>query len=72
MTEVRETLTVEGIYCTQCVGKIAAALGTVDGLRGASASLAGDVHLVYDHGDGGVRGRVERALAAAGFPVADA
>ena len=69
MAEVRETLTVEGIYCMQCVGKIATALGAVDGLLGGSATLVGDVHVVFDDADEGVRDRIGRALAGAGFPV---
>jgi copper chaperone CopZ len=69
MAEVRETFTVDGIYCMQCVGKIAAALGGVDGLVGGSATLTGDVHVVYDDAAAGVRGRIEQALAGAGFAV---
>jgi copper chaperone CopZ len=68
MAAVTETIEVEGIHCERCVQKIAAALGGVDGLAGASANLMGDITLVYDTPD--VRAAAVAAIEAAGFVVA--
>lgn len=72
MAEVAETLVVEGVYCMQCVGKIGAAIGGVDGLLAASANLAGEVAIRYDDAAPQTRTAVVEALAGAGFPVTDA
>ena len=71
MAEVAETLQVEGVYCMQCVAKIGGAIGSIDGLRAASANLAGEVSITYDAAEPGTRSAVVDALAAAGFPVAE-
>ncbi len=71
MSEIAETLQVEGVYCMQCVAKIGGAIGSIDGLRAASANLAGEVSIRYDEGEPQTRRAVVDALAAAGFPVAE-
>jgi copper chaperone CopZ len=68
MAVVTETIEVEGIRCERCVQKLAIALGTVDGLAGASANLMGDVTLAYDTPE--VRQAAVAAIEAAGFSVA--
>ena len=70
VAEVRETLTVEGIHCLQCPPKIGRALEPVPGVVAAAATLAGDVHVVYDDDVPAVRSAIVEALATAGFPVA--
>jgi copper chaperone CopZ len=68
MAVVTETLEVEGIRCERCVQRLAVALGGVEGLAGASATLMGDVTLAYDSPD--VRAAAVAAIEAAGFSVA--
>ena len=70
MADRSETLQVTGIHCMQCIQSIGAALGTVDGLTAASATLTGAVSIRYDEAQPEVRERVVGALAAAGFPLA--
>jgi copper chaperone CopZ len=65
-----ETLQIEGIFCERCVQKIAAALGAVDGLAGASLTLAGDLTLAYDAAE--TRAAAVAAVEGAGFAVAGA
>jgi len=72
MADRSETLHVTGIHCMNCIQAIGAALGGVDGLTAASATLTGDVAIRYDESDPEVRERVVVALAGAGFPVAHA
>jgi copper chaperone CopZ len=62
-----ETLQVDGIHCINCIQKIGTALGAVDGLAGASATLTGEVSISYDADRPDVRERVVEALAACGF-----
>lgn len=69
MAEIAETLQVEGVHCMQCVVKIGSAIGSIDGLRAASANLAGEVSIRYDDRAPQTRTAVVDALAAAGFPV---
>ena len=45
---VRETISVDGIRCERCVMRLAGVLDGHDGLESASATLMGDVTLVYD------------------------
>jgi copper chaperone CopZ len=68
MAVVTETLEVEGIRCERCVQRLAVALGSIDGLAGASATLLGEVTLAYDSVD--VRTAAVAAIEAAGFSVA--
>ena len=70
MGERSETLQVTGIHCMNCIQAIGAALGGVDGLTAASATLTGAVSIRYDDAEPEVRERVVAALAGAGFPVA--
>lgn len=70
MAQVRETLAVDGIHCLQCPPKIGRALEGVEGVIAASATLAGDVAVVYDDAVPDVRRHVLAALDAAGFPPA--
>jgi copper chaperone CopZ len=67
MATVTETIEVEGIRCERCVQKLAAALGGVEGLAGASANLMGDVTIAYDTRE--VRSAAVAAIEAAGFSV---
>lgn len=67
MTVVTETLEVEGIRCERCVQSLATALGSVEGLAGASANLMGEVTIAYD--TPAVRLAAVRAIEAAGFSV---
>ena len=45
---VRETISVDGIRCERCVMRLAGVLDGHDGLESASATLMGEVTLVYD------------------------
>ena len=45
---VRETISVDGIRCERCVMRLAGVLDGHNGLESASATLMGDVTLVYD------------------------
>jgi copper chaperone CopZ len=67
MAAVRAILQVENVMCQRCVASIAAALEPIEGLRGASANLMGEVTVAYD--DAPVGAAVEAALEAAGFPI---
>jgi copper chaperone CopZ len=62
-----ETLQVDGVHCINCIQKIGSALGAVDGLMGASATLTGEVSISYDERQPEVRQRVVDALAGCGF-----
>jgi copper chaperone CopZ len=70
MADRSETLHVTGIHCMNCIRDIGSALGAVDGLQAASATLTGEISIRYDDADPEVRERVVAALADAGFPVA--
>jgi copper chaperone CopZ len=43
-----ETLTVSGVRCERCIGRLAAALRGHDGLEYANANLMGEVALSWD------------------------
>ena len=45
---VRETISVDGIRCERCVMRLGKVLEGHDGLESATATLMGDVTLVYD------------------------
>jgi copper chaperone CopZ len=62
-----ETLQVDGVHCINCIQKIGTALGAVDGLVGASATLTGEISISYDEAQPEVRERVVDALAGCGF-----
>jgi copper chaperone CopZ len=61
-----ETITVTGIRCERCVGRLAATLQGHDGLESASANLIGEVTLSWDE-DRTDREALLAALAAGGF-----
>ena len=66
MAVVSETMQVSGIRCERCVLRLGGALGKLDGITSANASLMGQVALAWDDE------RVEReeilaALNRAGF-----
>ena len=67
MEVTTETLEVQGVHCMQCIQTIASALGSVDGLAGASANLIGEVTIAYDSPE--LREQAVAALERAGFPV---
>jgi hypothetical protein len=48
VTTVRETIRVSGIRCERCVLRLGTVLEGHDGLERASATLTGEVTLVYD------------------------
>jgi copper chaperone CopZ len=62
-----ETLQVDGVHCMNCIQKIGTALGTVDGLVSASATMTGEDSISNDEEQPEVRGRVVDALAGCGF-----
>jgi copper chaperone CopZ len=66
MATVTETLTVDGVRCERCVGRLAAALRGHDGLEGANANLVGDVTLTWDD-EQTSRDELVSALSRAGF-----
>jgi copper chaperone CopZ len=66
MATVTETLTVDGIRCERCVGRLAVALGDHDGLEAANANLVGDVTLTWDD-ERTSRDDLVAALSRAGF-----
>jgi copper chaperone CopZ len=66
MATVTETLRVSGIRCERCVGRLAEALRTHDGLESANANLVGDVTLAWDD-DRTTRGAILETMARAGF-----
>ena len=63
---VTETLQVSGIRCERCVNRLAAALGSHDGLESANANLMGVVTLAWDD-EKTDRDRLLATLAKAGF-----
>jgi len=62
-----ETIQVSGIRCERCVARLAAALSDHPGLEAATATLMGQVTLVWDDARTSRQALVE-ALAKAGFP----
>jgi copper chaperone CopZ len=61
-----ETIQVSGIRCERCVGRLAGALRTHEGLEAANANLMGQVHLSWDD-EKTSREALLEALAKAGF-----
>lgn len=66
---VSETITVTGVRCERCVGRLAGALQGHDGLEYANANLIGDVTLSWDE-EKTSRDEILAALARSGFPEA--
>ena len=66
MAVVSETMQVTGIRCERCVLRLGGALGKLEGLESANASLLGEVTLSWD--DERVRREeIVTALEQAGF-----
>jgi copper chaperone CopZ len=66
---VSETISVTGVRCERCVGRLAGALRGHDGLEYANANLVGDVTLSWDD-ERTSREAIVAALARSGFPEA--
>jgi copper chaperone CopZ len=66
---VQETITVTGVRCERCVGRLAGALRGHDGLEYANANLMGDVTVSWDE-ETTSRDEILAALARSGFPEA--
>ena len=61
-----ETIQVSGIRCERCVGRLAGALRSHEGLEQARANLMGEVHLAWDD-ERTDREAILASLAKAGF-----
>ena len=68
MADRSETLQVTGIHCMNCIQAIGAALGGIEGLTGASATLTGAVSIRYDDADPRCGNASSRRWPAPGFP----
>ena len=62
-----DTLQVNGVRCEKCIGRLAVALRTHDGLVEANANLMGQVLLAWDD-ERTSRDALVAALRRAGFP----
>ncbi len=71
MALVQDTVTVTGVRCERCVGRLAGALRGHEGLEAANANLMGDVMLTWDE-EKTSREEILAALARSGFPEAAA
>jgi copper chaperone CopZ len=63
---VQETIRVSGVRCERCVGRLATALRSHEGLESANANLLGDVTLAWDE-DRTSRSEILAVLGRAGF-----
>jgi copper chaperone CopZ len=61
------TLTVSGVRCERCIGRLAGALRGHDGIEYANANLMGEVTLEWDDGKTS-RDEIAEALRRSGFP----
>ena len=66
MGTATETLTVSGIRCERCVGRLAGALRGHQGLEYANANLMGEVSLAWDE-EKTSRDAIVALLARSGF-----
>ena len=66
MAVVSETMQVSGIRCERCVLRLGGALGKLDGIESATASLMGQVALAWDD-ERVARDEIVAALERAGF-----
>ena len=66
MATATETLTVSGIRCERCVGRLAGALRGHQGLEYANANLMGEVSLAWDE-EKTSRDAIVALLARSGF-----
>jgi copper chaperone CopZ len=63
---LRETISVTGIRCERCVGRLAGVLRGHEGLESATANLVGEVALSWDE-ERTSREEIIAALARGGF-----
>ena len=61
-----ETIVVSGVRCERCIGRLAGALRTHEGIEYANANLMGEVALEWD--DETTRDEIVATLARSGFP----
>jgi copper chaperone CopZ len=61
------TITVSGVRCERCIGRLAGALRGHDGIESANANLMGEVALQWDD-QRTSRDEIVAALARSGFP----
>jgi copper chaperone CopZ len=61
------TLTVSGVRCERCIGRLAGALRGHDGIEYANANLMGEVALEWDDAKTS-KSEIVAALARSGFP----
>ena len=67
MATATETVTVSGVRCERCIGRLAVALRGHEGIEYANANLMGEVSLAWDD-DRTTRTAIVEALARSGFP----
>jgi copper chaperone CopZ len=67
MATATETVTVSGVRCERCIGRLAVALRAHEGIEYANANLMGEVALAWDD-DRTTRSAIVEALAKSGFP----
>jgi hypothetical protein len=67
MATATETVTVGGVRCERCIGRLAVALRGHEGIEYANANLMGEVSLAWDE-DRTTRSAIVEALARSGFP----
>jgi copper chaperone CopZ len=61
------TVTVRGVRCERCVGRLAVALRNHEGIEYANANLMGEVALAWDEAKTS-KDEIVAALARSGFP----
>ena len=62
-----DTIQVNGIRCERCIGRVAGALRTHDGLVEANANLMGQITLAWNDEETS-RAAIVESLRKAGFP----
>jgi copper chaperone CopZ len=67
MATATETVTVSGVRCERCIGRLAVALRAHEGIEYANANLMGEVSLAWDE-EKTTRSAIVDALAKSGFP----
>jgi copper chaperone CopZ len=66
MATATETVTVSGVRCERCIGRLAVALRGHEGIEYANANLMGEVSLAWD-AEKTTRSAIVEALARSGF-----
>ena len=61
------TVQVSGVRCERCIGRLAGALRSHDGIESANANLMGEVSLAWDE-EKTSREEILATLARSGFP----